>query len=114
MMKGDSSHTGWKEQYSKARAETTCEIQGHKWSCAMETPRRPGKKRLEEAMKKSSDDGKDSEMPLHKGPRKPSLVYMDRCVCMSVSVCVFKHSVKSHSLQACRKFLGTDMSATVP
>lgn len=37
-------------------------------NCARETPRRPRKRRLQEAMKKPSDGGKDSKMPLPKGP----------------------------------------------
>lgn len=72
----------------------------------MEVPKRPEKCRLEEAMKNFSDDGKDSEMSLCKEPRKPSLGYMYTCV--SVSMCVFMHSMKNNRSCACRKFLWTD------
>ena len=42
----------------------------------MKMPRRPRKSRLKKAMKNSREDGKDSEMPLYKGLRKPRLGYI--------------------------------------
>ena len=67
---------GRRSNHSKVRAETNNrQIQGHKCSSVVETPRRPGKRRLEESMKKSSHDGKHSERRLHKEPSQSCCIY---------------------------------------
>lgn len=65
---GEQQPHGWKEQSQEGQSRNTSKTQGHKLNCARETPRRPRKRRLQEAMKKPSDGGKDSKMPLPKGP----------------------------------------------
>jgi hypothetical protein len=48
MMKEKSSHTRGKRNHSNRRTETTCEIQGHRQSYAMEMSRKEKARRSNE------------------------------------------------------------------
>lgn len=65
--KGGWAATWWEDQLQQG-AQPACEIQGHKRSCTVnkgtQQVEAPGRHEI-------SDDGKNSDMPLHKGPRKP-------------------------------------------